>query len=95
MSIGDEIRYIHDTDQSDRATGYWLIDTARDRIRLQRVKALYRAGQITAPMDQYRAALVYQHGSCADEFQVAWELARAAEASHRVPDAHPPLSPGV
>jgi hypothetical protein len=92
MSISDEIKYIHDTDQSDRYTGYWLVDMGRDRIRLQRVKTLYRAGQITDPMDQYRAALVYQHGSCTDEFQIAYELATAAEAGHGVPNAHPPLS---
>ena len=83
MSTSDELKYIHDTDQSDRFTGYWMIDPERDRIRLQRVKALYRAGQITEPMDQYNAALVYQHGSCADDFQVAYELAKAA-AGHPV-----------
>jgi hypothetical protein len=86
MSTGDELKYIHDTDQADRGTGYWMIDPERDRIRLRRVKALYRAGQITEPTDQYAAALVYQHGSCADEFQVAYELATAA-ASHGIPAA--------
>jgi hypothetical protein len=86
MSTGDELKYIHDTDQADRGTGYWMIDPERDRIRLQRVKALYRAGQITEPLDQYHAALVYQHGICADEFQVAYELATAA-ASHGIPAA--------
>jgi hypothetical protein len=78
MSTGDELKFIHDTDQSDRLTAYWMIDPERNRIRLQRVKALYRTGQITEPMDQYNAALVYQHGSCADDFQVAYELAKAA-----------------
>jgi hypothetical protein len=86
MSTSDEIKYIHDTDQSDRFTMYMVIDPERDRIRLQRVKALYRAGQITEPTDQYAAALVYQHGKCADDFQVAYELATAA-ASHGVPPA--------
>jgi hypothetical protein len=84
MSTSDEIKYIYDTDQADRFTGYWLIDPGRDRIRLQRVKALYRAGQITEPTDQYAAALVFQHGTCADDFQVAYELATVA-ASHGVP----------
>jgi hypothetical protein len=78
MSTSDELKYIYDTDQADRGTGYWMIDPGRDRIRLQRVKALYRAGQITEPADQYAAALIYQHGSCADEYQVAYELATAA-----------------
>jgi len=92
MSIGDELKYIHDTDQSDRFTMYMVIDPERDRIRLQRVKALYRAGQITEPMDQYLAAMVYQHASCADDFQVAYELARAGEAGHGAPATYPSLS---
>jgi hypothetical protein len=92
MSLSDELRYIHDTDQSDRFTMYMVIDPERDRIRLQRVKALYRAGQITEPMDQYRAAMVYQHASCAGDFQVAYELARAGEAGHAAPATYPPLS---
>ena len=61
-------------------------------MRLQRVKVLHRTGQITKPMDQLNAAIVYQHGSCADDFQVAYELASAAEASHGLPNAFPPLS---
>jgi len=92
MSAGDELKYMHDTDQSDRFTMYLVVEPERDRIRLRRVKAVYRAGQITQPMDQYHAAMVYQHGTCADDFHVAYELARAAEAGHGVPDAHPPLS---
>ena len=86
MSTSGELQYIHDTDQADRGSGYWMIDPKRDRIRLQRVKTLYSAGQITEPMDQYHAALVYQHGTCADEFQVAYELATEA-AAHGIPAA--------
>ena len=86
MSTSDELQYIYDSDQADRGTMYMMIDPGRDRTRLQRVKALYRAGQITEPPDQYNAALVYQHGTCADEFQVAYELAKAA-ADHGVPAA--------
>ena len=56
------------------------------------MKALYRAGEITKPMDQLHAAFVYQHAECADDYQVAYELASAAEASHEVPAAFPPLS---
>jgi len=92
MSVSDELAYIFDTDQSDRATMYLLIDWGRDRIRLQRVKTLYRAGQIIQPLDQYHAAFVYQHASCADDFHIAYELATAAEAGHGAPNAHPLLS---
>jgi hypothetical protein len=92
VSVGEELKYIYDTDQSDRFTGIWLMDLERDRIRLERVKALYRAGQITAPVDQYHAAWVYQHASCADDFKVAYDLARAAEGNAGVPKSFPPLS---
>jgi hypothetical protein len=43
-------------------------------------------------MDQYRAAMVYQHASCPDDFQVAYELARAGEAGRAAPATYPPLS---
>ena len=91
LSTSDELKYIHDTDQSDRFTGYWLVDPGRDQTRLQRVKALYRAGQITEPMDQFHAAWVFQHASCADDFQVAYELAKAA-VGPGIPEQHPPLA---
>ncbi len=91
MGVSDELKYIHDTDQSDRYTGQFLFDLGRDRIRLQRVKDLYRAGQITDPTDQYNAAMVFQHASCADDFHIAYELASAAEA-HGAHVAYPPLS---
>lgn len=90
MSTSDELKYIYDTDQSDRFSGLWLTNLGRDRIRLQRVKALYHTGQITNPLDEYRAAMVYQHATCADDYQVAYELAKAA-AEGGVPQSHPPL----
>lgn len=90
MSITGELKYIYDTDQADRLTMYMAIDPDRDRIRLQRVKALYRAGQITEPMDQFHAAMVYQHATCADDFKVAYELAKAA-SGRGIPEFHPPL----
>lgn len=88
MSTSDELKYIFDTDQSDRATMYMVIGPERDHIRLGRVKALYRAGLITQPMDRYHAAFVYQHGSCADDFKVAYELA----GGPGMPEQHPPLA---
>ena len=66
-----------------------MIDPKRDQIRLQRVKALYRAGKITEPMDRYNAGIVYQHGSCADDFRTAYELFKAA-VGPGVPKSYPP-----
>ncbi len=90
MSTSDELKYIYGTDQSDRFTGLWVMNLDRDRIRLQRVKTLYRAGHITEPLDEYNAAMVYQHATCADDYQVAYELAKAA-AEGGLPESHPPL----
>lgn len=92
MSASGELQYIHDTDQADRFTMYMLIDPERDRIRLDRVKALYRAGKIAEPLDQYNAGMVYQHGSCADDYYVAYELFQKAELGRGVPKSYPPLS---
>jgi hypothetical protein len=89
MSTGDELKYIYETDQSDRTTMYMMIEPQRDQIRLQRVKALYLAGKITEPVDRYHAGFVYQHGSCADDFQVAYELFKGA-VGPGVPKSYPP-----
>ena len=45
---------------------------------------------IREPMDQLNAAMVYQHATCADEFAIAYELAKAA-ADKGMDEGHPPL----
>jgi hypothetical protein len=77
-SVSDELKYIYETDQSDRFNGRWLVDPERDRVRLERVKTLYHSGQITQPTDKFLAAFIFQHANCADEYQIAYELANAA-----------------
>jgi hypothetical protein len=86
MDTSDEIKYLFDTDQSDRLNGRLMLNPKRDAIRLQRVKTLYRGGLITAPVDEYRAAMIYQHATCSDDYQTAFELAKAA-ADHGVAEA--------
>jgi hypothetical protein len=41
-------------------------------------------------MDQFNAAVVYQHATCADDFEVAYGLAKAAY-DKGVDEGHPPL----
>lgn len=86
MGTSDEIKYLFETDQSDRLNALWVLNPERDTIRLQRVKALYRAGLVTAPIDEYRAGMIYQHATCSDDYQTAHELAKAA-ADHGVAEA--------
>lgn len=79
MAISEEIQYLYEADQSDRATGRFVLDTSRDRQRLQRILSLDQQQQINTPEAQYQAAMLLQHGSCPDHFRRAYEL--FAEAS--------------
>ena len=45
----------------------------------------YRSGKITDPLDEYRAGLVYQHAACADDYQIAYELATRHSFSCSLP----------
>ncbi len=78
MSVSDQLRYMHETDQRDRLTSYILFDSTRDIARLQRVLTLDQKGLITTPFSQYHAALILQHGTCPDHFRRAYELSHAA-----------------
>lgn len=79
IAINEEIQYLYEADQSDRATGRFILDTNRDRQRLQRILYLDQQQQINTPEAQYQAAMLLQHGSCPDHFRRAYEL--FAEAS--------------
>lgn len=78
VPLNEELAYLYQTDQSDRLSGVWVFAPERDSVRLARVKQLYATGQITAPRDQYHAAAIFQHGQCAEEYRLAYELAQAA-----------------
>jgi hypothetical protein len=81
-----QLRYLHATDQQDRRTGRFLLDSNRDKARLQRVLELDRTHAIKAPEEQYHAALILQHGHSAQHYQRAYELFAAA-ARADIPEA--------
>lgn len=86
MSVSDELRYMHQTDQRDRLTSHILFDSSRDQVRLERVLTLNQLGLIATPEAQYHAALILQHGTCPEHFRLAYELSHAA-AQAQVSDA--------
>jgi hypothetical protein len=79
-STDRQLDYLERTDQADRRTGA-LVDRSRDYRRAERVLTLLQAGQADSPDDWLSAAIVLQHGSCADHFEIAHHLATAANES--------------
>lgn len=81
-SLNAELAQLYDDDQADRAMPFDKIDwsqvTPRDEARRKRVDAIIAAGGAHAADDYYHAAMVYQHGSTADEIQRAHDLAARA-----------------
>lgn len=81
-----QLAYMQAIDQADRRAGLIFLDSGRDAARLRRVEALDAAGALRGPTAKWRAALIYQHGSCPRHFRRAHELASAA-ALHGVTGA--------
>jgi hypothetical protein len=79
-SADRQLAYLERTDQADRRTGA-LVDRSRDYQRAERVLALLRSGRVDSPESQLNAAIVLQHGSCAEHFELAHRLATAANES--------------
>ena len=80
VSISDELRALYDADQRDRREGlYGTAElTERDGQRRARVDELLRAEGLQTGSDFFHAAMIYQHGTEADDFVIASVLATAA-----------------
>src|SRR6185369_13021089 len=67
-----ELARIAQEDQDDRKPGVHGIDWAkvkpRDDARLARIRELYASGVLRTGGDWFRAALIFQHGSEADDY---------------------------
>lgn len=74
-----QLAHLERTDQADRRTGAF-VDRSRDYRRAERVLALLAADRVTSPASQFDAAVVLQHGSCPEHFELAHRLATAADA---------------
>jgi hypothetical protein len=80
-SLNTELVALKAEDQADRRPPIdWEKTAARDAIRYRRVKEMIAAQQLQAADDYYHAALIMQHGSAAEDYELAHQLAsRAAE----------------
>jgi hypothetical protein len=76
----DALRALFEADQRERAGE--AIDWDRLRVSDARrrvvVRAWLDAGAVTAPLDRFRAAMLFQHGRSIDDYRLAHDLARAA-----------------
>jgi hypothetical protein len=84
----EELRQLIQADHSDRSTNDidWAVVDQRDKARAARVLGLLGEAKIRTAEDYYNAAMIFQHGSSAEDIQLA--LALATLASRLAPD-HP------
>lgn len=74
-----ELQKIRDADQADRQGSVdWSKVAPRDEVRLERVRAIIREGNLRTATDYGNAALVFQHGSTVEEIRTAHALATLA-----------------
>src|SRR6476659_216427 len=77
-----ELARMFQEDQDDRKPGLHGIDWAkvkpRDDARLARTRELYASGALRTGADWFRAALILQHSSGADDCLLAHEMRVAA-----------------
>lgn len=77
---------LHAGDQTDRQKGYASAAelaelAARDLARRKEVRELMGRGEVNTPVDLYRCAVVFLHGSTPADFVVAHRLATLAAVS--------------
>lgn len=81
LPVSKQLAYMYKTDQGDRFALRFRTLNERDRQRLQQTLALYEQGQIETPEDQYHAAIIFQHGTKAEHYELAYLLAKQASES--------------
>lgn len=84
----EELKQLIRADQSDRSSNDidWAVVDSHDKARAARVLELLGAANIRTAEDYYNAAMIFQHGSSAEDIQLA--LAFATVSSRLQPD-HP------
>ncbi len=79
-SINVELYELYCADRADRSGEAidWRRMAERDQRRRQRAREIIDAGALTVADDYYHAALLFQHGDMAHDYQQSWEMARKA-----------------
>lgn len=81
LSSSEELQYLLQMDQEDCISGRIWLQPERDEARLRRVLRLNEENGIQTSLDKYRAAVVLNHGSCPEHYELAFELANQAAVS--------------
>ncbi|WKZ38336.1 MAG: hypothetical protein QY332_10385 [Anaerolineales bacterium] len=85
--IGEQLRYMYETDQEDRLALRFRNLNERDWERLERVLEFHEQGNIARPEELYHAATILQHGTASEHYELAYLLAkRASEAGYKNAD---------
>ncbi len=81
LSTSEQLAYMYKTDQGDRFALRFRTLNERDQQRLQKVLAFYEQDLVDTPKDQYHAAMILQHGTEAEHYELAYLLAKQASES--------------
>ncbi|HRJ57420.1 MAG TPA: hypothetical protein PK152_07355 [Anaerolineales bacterium] len=76
LPVDKQINYIYETDQGDRLAMRFIKLNERDTVRLLRILALYEQGVILSPENKYQAAMILQHGTKSEHYELAYTLAK-------------------
>lgn len=84
----EQLKELLRADQADRSAAHinWAAVDQRDTTRAAEVMTLLRAGKVQTAEDFYNAAMAFQHGSSADDIELAHAL---ATISARLAPEHP------
>ena len=92
LTSSQELKYIFETDQSDRINGIFLQDISRDSLRLARVEQLYLDKKIITTEDKYHAAFIFIHAggplteSNPQHYYIAFSLFKEVSETATDPD---------
>jgi len=83
-AVNPELEKMYSEDQSDRQRIPidWSVVGPRDSQRQKRVMEMYRAGELKAGEDYFRAAMILQHGRQPEDFLLCHELCITAIFVH-------------
>ena len=81
LPVSQQLAHMYETDQGDRFALRFRTLKERGRQRLQQTMVLYEQGLIETPEDQYRAAMIFQHGTEVEHYELAYLLAKQASES--------------
>jgi hypothetical protein len=81
-AVSRRIKELFDLDQARESTARqgksWTLISAEDRERQKEILNYLQKGQINSAEDLYHAAMIFQHGNCAEHYKLANQLSEMA-----------------